>query len=128
MTDPMRDLSEINVTPLVDVMLVLLVIFIETVPVMRLSIPVNLPQSQAQALKETPHRSDIVMKEDGSYYLEGKAVTQEALTATLTQAAVNPQAFAEINADQACRYGDVISLLNLVKHAGITKVGFATQR
>ena len=95
---------------------------------MRLSIPVNLPQSQAQALKETPHRIDIVMKEDGSYYLEGKAVTQEALTATLTQAAVNPQAFAEINADQACRYGDVISLLNLVKHAGITKVGFATQR
>ena len=51
MTDPMRDLSEINVTPLVDVMLVLLVIFIVTVPVMRLSIPVNLPQSQAQALK-----------------------------------------------------------------------------
>lgn len=128
MTDPMRDLSEINVTPLVDVMLVLLVIFIVTVPVMRLSIPVNLPQSQAQALKETPHRIDIVMKEDGSYYLEGKAVTQEALTATLTQAAVNPQAFAGINADQACRYGDVISLLNLVKHAGITKVGFATQR
>ena len=64
------------------------------------------------------------MKEDGSYYLEGKAVTQEALTTTLTQAAANPQTFAEINADQACRYGDVISLLNLVKQAGITKVAF----
>ena len=128
MTEPMRDLSEINVTPLVDVMLVLLIIFIVTVPVMRLSIPVNLPQSQAQALKETPLRIDIVMQKDGSYWLEGKPVTKEGLSATLLRAAENPQAFAEINADKDCRYGDVIALLDHVKNSGITKVGFATQR
>ena len=128
MNEPAQDLSEINVTPLVDVMLVLLVIFIVTVPVMRLSIPVDLPQSQAGPLKETPHRIDVVMRKDGSYYWEGKPISRNALLAELAEAARNPETFAEINADKECRYAEVIDLLNYVKQAGITKVGFATRR
>ena len=128
MQDEIEDLSEINVTPLVDVMLVLLVIFIVTVPVLRMSVPVDLPQLVANPIEENPTRLEIAMKEDGSYWLGGSRIDAETLKLKVKSAAGNPKATVEINADKACRYGDVTELLGLVRDAGIQKIGFATRR
>lgn len=128
MTDDVRDLSEINVTPLVDVMLVLLVIFIVTVPVLRMSVSVDLPQLAANPIEESTHRMEIALKTDGSYWLDGKQLDAKTLETVLRSAASNPKTVAEINADKECRYGMVMDLLGLVRESGIHKVGFATRR
>ncbi len=128
MNDEIHDLSEINVTPLVDVMLVLLVIFIVTVPVLRMSVPVDLPQLTANPIVENPLRLEVALKEDGSYWLDGNRVDPPMLSQRLKVASGNPEAAVEINADQKCQYGEVVELLGLVRDAGIQKVGFATRR
>lgn len=128
MNDEIHDLSEINVTPLVDVMLVLLVIFIVTVPVLRMSVPVDLPQLTANPIVENPMRLEVALKEDGSYWLDGNRIDAPMLVQRLKVASGNPEAAVEINADQKCQYGDVVTLLGLVRDAGIQKIGFATRR
>lgn len=128
MNDEIHDLSEINVTPLVDVMLVLLVIFIVTVPVLRMSVPVDLPQLTANPIVENPMRLEVALKEDGSYWLDGNRIDAPMLVQRLKVASENPEATVEINADQKCQYGEVVTLLGLVRDAGIQKIGFATRR
>lgn len=128
MNDEIHDLSEINVTPLVDVMLVLLVIFIVTVPVLRMSVPVDLPQLTANPIVENPMRLEVALKEDGSYWLDGNRIDAPMLVQRLKVASGNPGATVEINADQKCQYGEVVTLLGLVRDAGIQKIGFATRR
>ncbi len=128
MNDEIHDLSEINVTPLVDVMLVLLVIFIVTVPVLRMSVPVDLPQLTANPIVENPMRLEVALKEDGSYWLDGNRIDAPMLVQRLKVASGNPEATVEINADQKCQYGEVVTLLGLVRDAGIQKIGFATRR
>ncbi len=128
MNDEIHDLSEINVTPLVDVMLVLLVIFIVTVPVLRMSVPVDLPQLTANPIVENPMRLEVALKEDGSYWLDGNRIDAPMLVQRLKVASGNSEATVEINADQKCQYGEVVTLLGLVRDAGIQKIGFATRR
>ena len=128
MNDEIHDLSEINVTPLVDVMLVLLVIFIVTVPVLRMSIPVDLPQLSANPIVENPMQLEVALKEDGSYWLDGNRIDAPMLVQRLKVASGHSEASVEINADQKCQYGEVVELLGLVRDAGIQKIGFATRR
>jgi biopolymer transport protein ExbD len=122
-------MADINTTPLVDVMLVLLVIFIVTAPLMTQAIPVRVPQTAAVAAPPPavpPVR--LSLNERGEIFWNDApipaAVLQEKLGAA---AALRPQPEIRVAADQETRYGRLADLLAEIKRAGIEKMGFVTQ-
>jgi biopolymer transport protein TolR len=118
-------LSEINVTPFVDVMLVLLIIFMVTAPLMQQGMDINLPQAKGKALTQE-ERINIVMKKNGSLYLDEALLTPEQLIARLKdKSRLNPDVF--LRADKDVAYGDVVRLMGEIKDAGIEKLGIVTE-
>ena len=122
-------MAEINVTPLVDVMLVLLIVFMITMPVLTHSIPLQLPVAAAQenpAQPQEPLRLSI--GKDGSYRLGEQAESLPQLQARLQQAArSNPEAILAIAADKDVAYDHVAQALAAARDAGLHKVGFVTE-
>ena len=120
-------MSEINVTPLVDVMLVLLVVFIVTAPLLTQSITVKLPKTVATrpAVPKPPHT--VHVHADGSAWLDQTAMTDAALGAALTQLA-RTQAPVELrlHADQQVPYGRVAEIMAIAQRAGVEKLSFVT--
>ncbi len=121
-------MNEINMTPLVDVMLVLLIIFIITVPVMKHSVNVDLPQASSQREEVKPETLRLSVDANGAYYLNGNAVGDEALSALL-QAEANrqPQPDLHIRGDKAVRYERVAQAMAMAQQAGLRKIGFITE-
>lgn len=121
-------MNEINMTPLVDVMLVLLIIFIITVPVMKHSVNVDLPQASSQREEVKPETLRLSVDANGAYYLNGNAVSDEALPALL-QAEANrqPQPDLHIRGDKAVRYERVAQAMAMAQQAGLRKIGFITE-
>jgi biopolymer transport protein TolR len=118
-------LSEINVTPLVDVMLVLLIIFMVTAPLLQQGIDVNLPEAKAKELP-TEERVSLTIKKDGTIYLNRNAVTIEEMTAKLKAISkLNPNV--SLKADRDVPYGLVVKVIGEVKEAGIEKLGIITE-
>lgn len=118
-------MSEINVTPLVDVMLVLLIIFMVTAPLLQQGIDVNLPQAKGRDLPPE-ERVNIVIKKDGSIYLNETALSRKALGAKLRAISkVNPNVY--LKADKNVPYGLVAQVMGEVKEAGIEKLGMITE-
>src|SRR6218665_22863 len=120
-------MNEINMTPLVDVMLVLLIIFIITVPVMKHSVNVDLPRAinQPENLKPEPVRLSV--SANGDYYWNESQITPEELLSRLqTEAAKEPQPDLHIRGDKAVRYEDVAQALAAAQRAGLRKIGFVT--
>jgi len=118
-------LSEINVTPLVDVMLVLLIIFMVTAPMLKQGIDVDLPQAKGKGLP-SQDRIVIVMKRDGSIYLNKKKTTMARLAAKLKAVSkINPEVY--LKADRRVPYGKVVRLMAEIKEAGIEKLGMVTE-
>jgi biopolymer transport protein TolR len=123
-----RPLSDINVTPLVDVMLVLLVIFIITAPLMASSIKLNLPRTDAGQSGDTPKFVSLVIDAAGKTYLNDKAVTPEELASGLASAAAaSRETEVQLRADQTVPYGKVVELIAVVNKAGLSKIGFVTE-
>ena len=121
-------MSEINVTPLVDVMLVLLVIFILTVPVLTHSVGVDLPQTQRLETTVDPTFIAVSVAADGSVYWDGKPVDQTQLETALSEAAgQHPQPEIRLYGDRRVAYEKVVKVMATVQHAGIEKIGFVTQ-
>jgi biopolymer transport protein TolR len=121
-------MSEINVTPMVDVMLVLLVIFILTAPLMTSAIRLDLPQSDAGQSGAAPQAVVLVVDAQGQLYLNDQALSPEALGLRLKQvAARNPQTELELRADQAVPYGRVVEAMGLAQKAGLSRIGFVAQ-
>lgn len=121
-------MSEINVTPLVDVMLVLLIIFMITAPLMSHRITVPLPVANPKTT-DTEHvvPKDLAVKEDGSMYLEDVPVTEAELKAQFAvYAAQSPQPELQLRADKATEYRYVRKILGDAKAAGMVHVGFMT--
>jgi biopolymer transport protein ExbD len=119
---------EINMTPFVDVMLVLLIIFIITVPVMKHAVNVDLPRASSERELVKPETVRLSVKADGTYYWNESRVTDEALPALLqTEAAKNPQPDLHIRGDKAVRYERVAQALAAAQQAGIRKIGFITE-
>ncbi|RID99408.1 ExbD/TolR family protein [Simplicispira hankyongi] len=121
-------MNEINMTPLVDVMLVLLIIFIITVPVMKHSVSVDLPKASVQAEQVKPETLRLSVQADGSYALDGTALSDEALEQRLQAAAVQtPQPELHLSGDKNVRYERVALALAAAQRAGVRKIGFVTE-
>lgn len=121
-------ISQINVTPLVDVMLVLLVIFMVTAPIIQQGVQVNLPQANAGAITGNEELLVVTIAKDGKIYLNDNAMTLVELRDKL-RAIRKLQADKEVylRADQAVRYGIVIKTIAAIKQAGINRLGMVTR-
>jgi len=121
-------MSEINVTPMVDVMLVLLVIFIITAPLMTSAIRLDLPQSEGAQTGAVPLAVTLVVDAQGDLFLNDKPITPEALRQRLSDAARrNPNTELELRADQSVPYGRVVEAMGLAQKAGLSRIGFVAQ-
>ncbi len=122
-------LSELNVTPLVDVMLVLLVVFIVTAPLLTNAIPINLPKTDAVA---PPERKDpVVVSLDGSgkLFINKDAIVPGTLEARLAEVrAKDPEVRVQLQADDGVNYGEVARAMASIERAGITKLAVITAR
>lgn len=121
-------MSEINMTPLVDVMLVLLIIFIITVPVLTHTINVDLPQTASPPSDIKPDTIIITVKTDTTLYWNEDAVTQDELEQRLTVAASqSPQPDLQLRGDKQVAYEHVIQVMAAVQRAGLEQLGFVTE-
>ena len=122
-----KPFSDINVTPLVDVMLVLLVIFILTAPLLTSAIRLDLPQSKAAQAGEAPEALSLSLKASGELFINDKPVTLAALPTQLQQLAnQKPNLEVQLRVDQAVPYGQVLELMSLAQLAGLSRIGFVT--
>ena len=120
-------MNEINMTPLVDVMLVLLIIFIITVPVMKHSVQVDLPRAANQPEEVKPETIRLSVTADGSYFWNGQAVSETDLSSMMqTEAAKEPQPDLHIRGDREVRYERVAQAMASAQRAGLRKIGFVT--
>jgi len=121
-------IAQINVTPLVDVMLVLLVIFMVTTPIIQQGVQVNLPQAKANAIPETQEQLVVTVAKNGKTYLNDNAMSLGELGKKL-RAIKKLQADKQVylRADQDVRYGVVMKTIAAIKEAGIEKVGMVTR-
>lgn len=120
-------MSEINVVPLVDVMLVLLIIFIITAPLLTHSVKIDLPKASSNPHATQPEHIDFAIRSDGSFFWNGETVTLEQLASRFTQSAENsPNTELHIRADKNTHYEHVARIMSIAAKAGLTKIGFVT--
>lgn len=120
--------AEINMVPLIDVMLVLLVIFLITAPLLTHSISVQLPQASAQAIEKQSITLDLAITAEGLLYLDNEPVAMEELTATLQPMSLDdPQPEIRIRADEQTRYEVLAQVMSRAKASGLTRLGFVTR-
>ncbi len=118
-------MSDINVTPLVDVMLVLVVIFILTAPLLASSIRLDLPRAEGAQPNDAPKFVTVVLDKTGASFLDDKPVTADQLAERLAQAArLNPETEIQLRADQAVPYGRVVEVMGAAQKAGLNRIGF----
>jgi biopolymer transport protein TolR len=118
-------MSEINMTPLIDVMLVLVVIFIITAPLLASSIKLDLPKSDAAKAGDAPKFVMVVIDKAGQTYLDDKAVQPDELARKFTQiAGQNPETEVQLRADEAVPYGRVVEAMGAAQKAGLNRIGF----
>ena len=126
--DDQQEMSEINMTPLVDVMLVLLIIFIITVPVITHSVKVDLPQDSQQPTEVKPDVVTLTVQRDGSLMWNDESLTFENLELRLQAVAQQEkQPELRIQGDKAVEYEKVIQVMAAAQRAGVEKLGFMTE-
>jgi biopolymer transport protein ExbD len=121
-------MNEINMTPLVDVMLVLLIIFIITVPVMKHAVNIDLPRATNQAQATKPQTLRLSVDASGQYFLNEVPSSDEAVLAEFkSAAALEPQPELHLSGDKAVRYERVAQAMAAAQQAGLRKIGFITE-
>ena len=121
-------MSQINVTPLVDVMLVLLVIFMVTAPMMQQGMQVNLPKAETKALSAKEEAVVVSIERNGKVYLDRTEIPQDQLKAKLTAMfATRSKKEVFLKADRDVPYGDVVRTMAEIKGAGIERLGMVTE-
>jgi biopolymer transport protein ExbD len=121
-------IANINTTPLVDVMLVLLIIFLITIPVVTHTVPVTLPKETIQPLQTTPKSIVIAVNRDGDFFWNEKLVDAPTLLTRLkTVSVLTPQPEVHVRGDQNTRYEFIGRVITACERAGIAKVSFITE-
>jgi biopolymer transport protein TolR len=122
-----RAMAEINVTPFVDVMLVLLIVFMVTAPLLTVGVPVDLPKTRAPALGQDREPLAITVKRDGTIYLQKEVVAESALVDRLT--AISKNGYDQrifVRGDTAANYGKVMEVMGILAASGFTHIGLVT--
>lgn len=123
-----QPMSEINTTPLVDVMLVLLVIFIITAPILTHTVKIELPQATSQPLLNKPEVISVSINEVGQLFWNDMPLVNGELAQKLAQVSdQKPQPELQIRADKATRYQVLAEVMALAQNAGVTKLGFVSE-
>ena len=126
--EPDEVMNEINMTPLVDVMLVLLIIFIITVPVMKHAVNIDLPRATSQPPDARPQTIRLAVDAQGAYYWNERPVADADVQALLkAEASKTPQPELHIRGDKAVRYEKVAQAMAAAQKAGLRKIGFITE-
>jgi biopolymer transport protein TolR len=121
-------MSDINMTPLIDVMLVLLVIFMITAPLMSSSLKLDLPRVEGGAPNDAPQFISVALDPQGRLYFGEEALEAPAFAARVADAArKNPKTEVQLRADKGVPYGRVAELIGVVQQAGLTRIGFVTE-
>jgi biopolymer transport protein TolR len=122
-----RPMAEINVTPFVDVMLVLLIVFMVTAPLLTVGVPVDLPKTKAQALSQDREPLSVTVRRDGRIYLQNTLIAEDDIVPRLTAIAANgydQRIF--VRGDKSVDYGRVMEVMALISAAGFTHIGLVT--
>lgn len=120
-----QPMSEINVTPLVDVMLVLVVIFIITAPLLASSVRLDLPRTDAAKPSDAPLFVTVALDKTGQAFVDDKPATPEQLARRLAEAArANPATEIQLRADAGVPYGRVVEIMGAAQKAGLNRIGF----
>jgi len=121
-------MNEINMTPLVDVMLVLLIVFMVTIPVIRHAVKIDLPHASSQKEDTKPAQVTVSIDADGNVMWDEKKISDEDLRAKIAAAAQQtPQPELHLNADRKVAYEKVADVMSAAQAGGLTKIGFVTQ-
>ncbi len=121
-------MSEINMVPLIDVMLVLLIIFIVTVPAMKHSVNVELPRASNEKELLKPETLHLSVRADGSYFLDDQPIADDQLAARMkAESGKQPQPTLHIRGDREVRYERVAQAMAAAQQAGLRKIGFVTE-
>jgi len=122
-----RPMAEINVTPFVDVMLVLLIVFMVTAPLLTVGVPVDLPQTRAKSLGEDREPLAVTVDKDGGIFLQNSPIGIDDLVPKLmaiSENGYNQRIF--VRGDKAVDYGKVMEVMGLLNAAGFTRIGLVT--
>jgi biopolymer transport protein TolR len=120
-------MAEINVTPFVDVMLVLLIVFMVTAPLLTVGVPVDLPKTQAQALGQAREPLSVTIKQGGEIFLQNTPISEDDLVTRLT--AISQNGYDQrifVRGDRSVDYGKVMEVMGLLSAAGFTHIGLVT--
>ncbi|MBF0453852.1 MAG: protein TolR [Magnetococcales bacterium] len=121
-------MSEINVTPLVDIMLVLLIIFMVAAPLMTQGVEVNLPKAKTTTLASNREPLVVTVSQDGTPYIEQNAVTIAELKEKISHIRqTNPDLPVYVRGDKKAEYGAVMKVMSHLQQAGIEKIGLVTE-
>ncbi len=123
-----RSVSDINVTPLVDVMLVLLIVFMVTAPLMTVAVPVDLPKTQAHTLNQDKEPLVVSLDADGKVYLQDKMMKLDDLVPKLKAiTGTNPDTRIFVRGDKNIAYGRIMEVMGTISSAGFTKVALVAE-
>jgi biopolymer transport protein TolR len=121
-------MSDINMTPLIDVMLVLVVIFILTAPLLASSVRLELPRTDAAKPQEAVRFVQVALDKAGQVYLNDQALELAVLQQRLAEVALqNPQAEVQLRADESVPYGQVVAVMGAAQKAGLSRIGFVAK-
>lgn len=122
-----QPMSDINMTPLIDVMLVLLVIFMISAPLMTSSLKLDLPSAEGAAPSAAPAFVAVALSADGALYLDEEMLDEAAFDQRLRAAAKQPGLEVQLRADQAVPYGRIAALIGRLQAAGLNRIAFVTE-
>jgi biopolymer transport protein TolR len=124
-------MSEINVTPFVDVMLVLLIVFMVSAPLLTVGVPIDLPQSQAKALEQNNEPLTVSVNVDGQVYLQNEEIKLDdlvpKLSAIITARGGNPNDLIYVRGDRKVDYGTMMRVMGRISGAGYHRVALVTE-
>jgi biopolymer transport protein TolR len=121
-------MSDINMTPLIDVMLVLVVIFIITAPLMTSAIKLDLPKTEAAKPVDAPKFVSIIVDKTGQIFLNDQVISLPQLTESLSKTAqISKDTEVQLRADEAVPYGKVVEIMGVAQKAGLNRIGFVAE-